>query len=407
MSYSIGLSGLRSTNEQLGVISQNIANVNTSGFKSGRAEFSAIYSGGAPGGVEVASVSSNFSRDGDVVNTGRSMDLAISGRGFFVLNNGGESSYTRAGSFIRNATNHIETSSGARLQGYPVDASGALLSGVISDLQVGTGTLPAKASSNVNFAANLKSDSSVPVTAFDPANIQPDMYNYSQSGIVHDSLGSEHILSHYFVKKAPDATATPAIGENEWDVHYFVDDVPAAGTPVQAMKFDTSGKLIAPTTSVNITHPLTTADSLAISINLNEMSQNAASFSLNRNETNGYSAGELKTIRIDDDGSLYGVYTNGQDKLQGKVVLADFANPNGLRQGDNTTWSQSYASGTAMVGLPSSGTLGSLTSGAYEGSNVELTGELVSLMTAQRNYQANAKTITAAEQMTKVLFNSF
>lgn len=437
MSYSIGLSGLRSTNEQLGVISQNIANVNTTGFKSGRAEFSAIYSGGAPGGVEVASVSSNFSRDGDVVNTGRSMDLAISGHGFFVLNNGGETAYTRAGSFTRDATNHIVASSGARLQGYPVDASGALLGGVVSDLQVGTGSLPAKASTNINFAANLKSDSAVPATAFDANNIQPDMYNYSQSGIVHDSLGSEHVLSQYFVKKAPGpaepakpavaeviadpkakppvigvpaqpaVAAKPEVGENEWDVHYFIDDVPAGDTPVQALAFDTSGKLTAPTTSVNISHPLTTADNLNITINLHEMSQNAASFSLNRNETDGYSAGELKTIRIDDDGSLYGVYTNGQDKLQGKVVLADFANPNGLRQGDNTTWSQSYASGTAMIGLPSSGTLGSLTSGAYEGSNVELTGELVSLMTAQRNYQANAKTITAAEQMTKVLFNSF
>lgn len=407
MSYSIGLSGLRSTNEQLGVISQNIANVNTSGFKSGRAEFSAIYSGGAPGGVEVASVSSNFSRDGDVINTGRSMDLAISGRGFFVLNNGGETSYTRAGSFKRGPTNYIETSNGARLQGYPVDASGALLSGVVADLKVGTGTLPAKASSNINFAANLKSDSAVPATAFDPKNIKPDMYNYSQSGVVYDSLGSEHVLSQYFVKKAPDPKATPPVGENEWDVHYFIDGAPVKGTPVQALKFDSTGKLTAPTTAVNISFPLTTADDLNITISLKDMSQNAASFSLNRNETDGYSAGELKKMRIDDDGSLYGVYTNGQDKLQGKVVLADFANPNGLRQGDNTTWSQSYASGTAMIGLPSSGTLGSLTSGAYEGSNVELTGELVSLMTAQRNYQANAKTITAAEQMTKVLFNSF
>jgi len=401
MSYSIGLSGLRSTNEQLNVISQNIANVNTAGFKAGRAEFSAVYSGGAPGGVEVAAVSSNFDRDGDVVNTGRSMDLAISGRGFFVLNNGGETAYTRAGSFIRNANNFIETSGGARLQGYPVDANGALLSGVISDLKVGTGTLPAKASESVEFAANLKADAPVPaVTPFDPTNIQPDMYNYSQSGKVFDSLGSEHVLTQYFVKSAAPAT-------NEWTAHYFIDGKPAGTTAQQTLTFDTSGKITSPTGSVTVSQAITSADPLSIKISMTNMSQNAASFSLSRNETDGYGAGELKTIRVDDDGSLYGVYTNGQDKLQGKVILADFANPNGLRQGDNTTWSQSFASGAPNVGVPGSGTLGSLTSGAYEGSNVDLTGELVSLMTAQRNYQANSKTISAAEKMTQVLFNAF
>jgi flagellar hook protein FlgE len=399
MSYSIGLSGLRSTNEQLNVISQNIANVNTAGFKSGRAEFSAVYSGGSAGGVEVAAISSNFDRDGDVVNTGRSMDLAISGRGFFVLNNGGETAYTRAGSFVRNASNYIETSSGARLQGYPVDANGALLSGVISDLKVGTGTLPAKASSSVEFAANLKADAPAPAIAFDPANIKPDMYNYSQSGKVFDSLGSEHVLTQYFVKSN---TAS-----NEWSAHYFIDGKQADTTATQTLNFDTSGKLISPINAVELSKVITGAEPLNIKMSMTNMSQNAASFSLSRNETNGYGAGDLKTIRIDDDGSLYGVYTNGQDKLQGKVILADFANPNGLRQGDNTTWGQSFASGAPNVGLPSSGTLGSLTSGAYEGSNVDLTGELVSLMTAQRNYQANSKTISAAEKMTQVLFNAF
>nr|WP_075496702.1 flagellar hook protein FlgE [Moritella viscosa]SHN97878.1 Flagellar hook protein [Moritella viscosa] len=400
MSYSIGLSGLRSTNEQLDVISQNIANVNTAGFKSGRAEFSAVYSGGSAGGVEVAAVSSNFDRDGDVVNTGRSMDLAISGRGFFVLNNGGETSYTRAGSFVRNASNYIENSGGARLQGYPVDANGALLSGVVSDLKVGTGTLPVKASSNVEFAANLKADASAPTTAFDPANIQPDMYNYSQSGKVYDSLGTEHVLTQYFVKSAGPAT-------NEWTAHYFIDGEQAGTTATKTLNFDTSGKMISPINAVELSKVIRGAEPLNIKMSMTNMSQNAASFSLSRNETNGYGAGDLKTIRIDDDGSLYGVYTNGQDKLQGKVILADFANPNGLRQGDNTAWSQSFASGAPNIGLPSSGTLGALTSGAYEGSNVDLTGELVSLMTAQRNYQANSKTISAAEKMTQVLFNAF
>ncbi len=398
MSYSIGLSGLRATNEQLGVISQNIANVNTAGFKSGRAEFSAIYSGGAPGGVEVGSVSSNFERNGDVVNTGRSMDLAISGRGFFVLENNGETAYTRAGTFNRDAQNFIVTNSGANLQGYPVDANGVLLGGVVQNLQVATGNLPANASSMVNFAANLKADASVPTNApFDPANIQADMYNYSQSGTVFDSLGSEHVLTQYFVK-----TQTA----NEWQAHYFMDGNPVGPSP-QTLNFDTSGNLTAPTTAINLAYTPPGSAPLSVDLNIADMSQNAAAFSLSKNETDGYGAGELKNIRIDDDGSLYGVYTNGLDRLQGKVVLADFNNPDGLRKGNNTTWSQSYASGSPMVGMPDSGTLGVLTAGAYEGSNVDLTGELVNLMTAQRNYQANAKTISAAEQMTKVLFSSF
>ena len=404
MSFSIGLSGLRSTNEQLNVISQNIANVDTAGFKSGRAEFSAIYSGGLPGGVEVADVSSNFDRDGDVINTGRSMDMAISGRGFFVLNNNGETAYTRAGTFNRDASNYIVANDGSKLQGYPVDSSGALLDGVVTDLQVATGTLAASESTTVNFAANLKADSAVPVTAFDTTAITPDMYNYSQSSTVYDSLGTEHVLTQYFVK---DGATT-----NSWDAYYFVDGTdlnPTTTTPAHTMLFNSDGSIDTTTAGpINFTHTLTNgADNLNINISLNDMSQNSADFSLSRNETDGYGAGELKNIRVDDDGSLYGVYTNGQDKLQGKVILADFANPDGLRQGDNTSWSQSFASGAPMLGVPDSGTLGSLSSGAYEGSNVDLTGELVNLMTAQRNYQANAKTISAAEQMTQVLFSSF
>ena len=396
MSFSIGLSGLRSTNEQLNVISQNIANVNTAGFKAGRADFSAIYSGGQPGGVEVGSVSSNFQRNGDVVSTGRSTDLAISGRGFFILNNDGETSYTRAGTFLRDAHNYLTTSNGSRLQGYPVDANGVLLGGMVKDLQVATGNLPAKASSLVNFAANLKADAPVLATAFDATNIQPDMYNYSQSGKVFDSLGAEHVLTQYFVK-----SSTPT----EWQAHYFIDGK-NTGTP-QTLTFDSSGKLTS-TTSFDLTSTTSNgSDSLKVALNIADMSQNAANFSMSKNETDGYTAGELKTIRISDDGSVFGVYTNGMDRLQGKVVLADFNNPNGLRQGNNTTWSQSFGSGAPMIGDPGSGTLGSLTAGAYEGSNVELTGELVNLMTAQRNYQANAKTIAAAEKMTKVLFNSF
>ena len=395
MSYSIGLSGLRATNEQLGVISHNIANVNTAGFKTGRAEFSAVYGGGQPGGVEVSAVTQNFERDGDVVNTGRSLDLAISGSGFFVLDDNGQTAYTRAGTFNRDSDNYITTNSGARLQGYMVNDSGQLLNGVVSDLRVVSGNLPATASTSVEFAANLKADSDVKpaLPAFDINN--PDTYNYSQSGTVYDSLGTEHTLSQYFVKT----------GTNAWTVHYYMDGNDL-GTPAN-LTFNSDGTLNTPAAAINLTYaPTNGSDPLALSLDVQNMSQNAADFSLTRNESNGYGAGELSGVRIEEDGSMYAVFTNGQDQLQGRVIMADFANPDGLRKGDDTAWYQSFGSGDPVVGTAGTGTLGTLTSGAYEGSNVELTGELVNLMTAQRNYQANAKSISTADQMTQVLFNA-
>ena len=352
MSYSIGLSGLRSTNQQLGVISQNIANVNTAGFKSSRAEFSSVYSGGAPGGVEVAAVSSNFDRNGDVVSTGRTLDLAISGRGFFVLNNNGETAYTRAGTFKTDAQNFITTNNGSRLQGFPVDSNGVLLSGVVSDLKVTSGTLAAKASTQVDFAANLKADATVPTMPFTAAgavitsttDIKPEMYNYSQSGTVYDSLGSEHVLTQYFVK---DTTS------NQWQGHYFIDGQ-SAGAP-QTITFDSKGKLTS-APSVTLTAAVTGGgDNLSIALDMSNMSQNAGNFSLSKNETDGYQAGELKSMRIANDGSVFGVFTNGIDQLQGKLVLADFNNPDGLRKGDNTTWTQSFSSGSPIIGEAETG----------------------------------------------------
>ncbi|AEY02556.1 flagellar hook protein FlgE [Oceanimonas sp. GK1] len=395
MSMSIGLSGLRATSQSLGVISHNIANVSTAGFKSARAEFAAVYGGGQPGGVEVNNVSQNFERDGDVVNTGRALDLAISGNGFFMTSLNGQTAFTRAGTFNRDADNYIVSGNGMRLQGYMTNEAGQLQQGVIEDLQVDGAGLPAQASTNLAFTANLKADAQTidpAVTPFDPADA--GSYNFSQSIEVFDSLGTRHVLTQYFVKTA----------DNSWQVHRQMDGA-AMGAP-QTMTFDTAGKLTSATT-VNLTHPLAAADPLNITLNLAGSTQYAGEFSVSRNQPDGYTAGELAGLRFESNGDMYAVFTNGQDQLKGKVVMADFANPNGLRQGDNTSWYQSFASGAPVLGEPGTGTLGSLTAGAYEGSNVELTGELVNLMTAQRNYQANSKSISAADKMTQVLFNSF
>lgn len=397
MSFSIGLSGLRAVNQELSVISNNVANASTAGFKSSRAEFAAIYGGGQAGGVEMNNVSQNFDRNGDVTRTGRGLDLAISGSGFFVLkDSNGQTSYTRAGMFQRDASNYLTTASGTRLQGYTTNEAGELQSGVVGDIQVKAGSLPAKPSDSLEFVANLKADASIidqTAHPFDPA--KSDSFSYSQSSKVYDSLGVEHTLTQYFVKT----------GDNTWQVNYAFNGT-QTGTPV-TMVFNTNGTLKTPTTAPVLSLAPAGAEPIALKADLARVSQYASDFNATRNQSNGYAAGDLTGVRVDADGGVYATFTNGQSLLQGQVVMANFTNPNGLVQANNTTWQQSFSSGQPVLGAPGTGTLGTLTAGAYEASNVDLTGELVSLMTSQRNYQANAKTISSADKMTQVLFNSF
>ncbi|QWL59965.1 lateral flagellar hook protein FlgEL [Aeromonas jandaei] len=399
MSFSIGLSGLRAVNQELSVISNNVANASTAGFKSSRAEFAAIYGGGQAGGVEMNNVSQNFDRNGDVMRTGRGLDLAISGSGFFVLkDSNGQTSYTRAGMFQRDPNNYLTTANGTRLQGYTTNDAGELQSGVIGDIQVKAGSLPAKASDKLEFVANLKADASVidtkPPYDFDPK--KSETFSYSQSSKVYDSLGVEHTVTQYFVKTAP----------NEWAVHYtFNGD--KTGLPPTTLTFDKGGTLAKSTAMpiLDLTPP--GANQIKLTVDISKVSQYASDFNATRNQSNGYTAGDLTGVRVDADGGVFATFTNGQSLMQGQVVMANFANPNGLLQTNNTTWQQSFSSGQPVLGAPGTGTMGQLTAGAYESSNVDLTGELVSLMTSQRNYQANAKTISSADKMTQVLFNSF
>ena len=392
MSFSIGLSGLRAVTEELDVISQNIANVNTAGYKSSRAEFAALYGGDKPSGVEVNNVSQNFERDGNVVSSGRTLDLAISGSGFFQLKDNGQNVYTRAGLFQKNSDNYIVNAAGLKLQGYAVDNQNKLLPGAVTDLQVSSASIPAKASTKVDYVGNLKADASIIAVAFNPADATT--YNYSQSGSIYDSLGVEHTLTQYFTKT----------GTNAWTANYYVD---GAAVQTQALTFNTDGTLATPATAVSLSLTPAGANAMTVALNISDMSQYASDFSVTRNQSDGYTAGDMTGVQIESDGSLMAVYSNGQTLLQGQVVMANFANPTGLRQGDNTTWYQTFSSGQATIGAPGSGNLGTLSSGSYEGSNVDLSTELVNLMTSQRNYQANAKTISTTDKMTQVLFNSF
>jgi flagellar hook protein FlgE len=399
--YSIGLSGLQASSEDLDAISQNISNSSTAGYKSIDTSFSASYSGSTASGVSVAGTTQSFDEEGDLVSTDSSLDVAISGTGFFILDNGdGSYAYTRAGSFSMDSNYNIVASNGMNLEGYGVDDDGNIISGILTNLSVDS-SIPAEATSTITQTANLNADATTIATTstFDPDD--GTTYNYSVTSSVYDSQGSTHTLSEYFVKT----------DDNTWSVYYTLDGNTVTdstgATQVDTLTFDSDGALTSPTSALSVSATLTTGvDTLSISIPVTDITQYATSFS-STTDADGYAAGNYSSVSIDDDGSIYATYDNGETVLQGQIALASFVNPNGLDAADGTVWYATSASGAATIGIAGSGSLGTLTSGSYENSNVDVSSELVDLMTAQQVYQANAKVLSAADDLASVLFNTF
>ncbi|WP_273021459.1 flagellar hook protein FlgE [Rheinheimera sp.] len=394
--FNIGLSGLKTTQKALEVTSHNIANSGTAGFKSGSAEFAAVYNGGQRGGVDVSDIKENFSREGGVVSTGSALDLAITGKGFFVVSENGRMAYTQAGRFELDKDQNIINSSGNRLQGYGIDAQGNLVPGVLTDLKIEAANIPAEASTEVAFSLNLSSASDVlPAAGFDPA--VGSSYNYSQSSEIFDSLGNSHTLTQYFIHTGP----------NTWETRYFVDGADLA-TP-STLTFDPSGQLLTPATPSTVAlsyTPTTGAAVMNFGVNLTNSTQFGSGFNIYENDADGYTAGEFAGVAIAETGEVFATFTNGETKLQGQVVLANFANVNGLETGNKTVWYATNESGAALYGTPDAGSFGALLSGAYVGSNVDISEQLVDLMAFQQNYQANAKTISSADEMMQILFSA-
>ncbi|MEX3020570.1 flagellar hook protein FlgE [Kluyvera sp. STS39-E] len=395
MSFSIATSGLNAVTEQLNAISNNIANSGTVGFKSGRAQFSALYAESQPLGVGVTGVTQSITKGGSITSTGTALDLAINGNGFFMVrDSAGTTAYTRAGYFGTDSNGNLVNDQGMYLQGYPVDANGTLQVGSIGNLSISSGSIPAKATESIDFTANLDARAETPATSpFDPKD--NTSYNNSYTTQIYDSLGREHTLNQYFVKT----------GDNSWEVHYYMDDAEVPGS-TQALTFNTQGILTAPTGSVSLNAAIPGADAMTIDLTYNGTTQYGSEFSVSKNKGDGYASGERTGQAIDEDGSVYATFSNGERLLQGQLVLANFTNPNGLQSQDGTTWAQTASSGTPLTGAPGSGLLGSIVSGALESSNVDLTSELVGLMTAQRNYQANTKVISTNDSMMNALFQA-
>ncbi|MRT54967.1 flagellar basal body protein FlaE [Enterobacteriaceae bacterium RIT693] len=396
MSFSIATSGLNAITEQLNAISNNIANSGTVGFKSGRAEFAALYAQSQPLGVGVTGITQSITRGGAINATGNGLDLAISGNGFFVVrDSAGTTAYTRAGYFGTDSNGNLINSSGMNLQGYPVDANGVLQVGSVGNLTISSGSIPAKPTDGLDFTANLDARAEKPVTAtFDPKD--NTSYNNTYATQVYDSLGREHTINQYFVKT----------DENTWEVYYYMDDQPLTNPASQTLTFSDQGILSAPNGAVELSIDIPGAQSLSVDLNYTGTTQYGSDFSVSKNKGNGYASGEKTGQQIDEDGSVYATFSNGERMLQGQLILANFANPNGLAAQDGTTWMQTVASGTPLTGAPGSGLLGAIKAGALEASNVDLTSELVGLMSAQRNYQANTKVISTNDSMMNALFQA-
>lgn|SRR5690554_6266492 len=418
MSFNIALTGLSAVNEKLDAVSNNIANAGTTGFKSSRAEFGSIYADSQAMGVEVLGLTQSISQGGSLVTTGRNLDLAISGGGFYINRaSNGDVSYSRAGVFGTDTNNNLVNASGQFLQGYPVDAQNNLQVGTVTNLKLQTTNIPAQATDKLDFVLNLDANQQVPAgTPFDPADI--DTYNSTYTTKVFDSQGKEHTLTQYFVKNA----------DNDWTAHYYVDGtavVDGAVPVTQALTFNANGHMTSPydyagalagnpaaLPPVVITAPLAGGvNPLSIELNyggdtIGGSTQFGSDFVVNRNDPSGYAAGEQTGLAVEKDGKVYATYSNGERMLQGQVVLANFANLDGLKNVNGTSWVETTESGQPLIGVAGTGQYGVLNAGALESSNVDLTQQLVELMEGQRNYQANTKVLSSDKEMTQVLFNA-
>jgi flagellar hook protein FlgE len=471
MSFNTSLSGLQAASIDLNVTSNNIANVATSGFKYSRAEFGDIYAvspfGNSPtaagNGVQVDNVAQQFTQ-GNFEFSDASLDLAISGQGFFVTSadeTGQERTYTRAGEFRVNSEGFIVNNGGQFLQAFPVDP----VSGNVTSTSLDTSTtinLPSttgapEATTEIDIGLNLNADSE----GLDPANFDPSdslTYTNSTSSTIVDSQGQSHILTYYFVKdyvESPGGTATnpenaaavpPVVPDlNQWQMFSYLDgekvDIAGGnaisgpgipgGTPAipgppvipavlgvqnsAQFNFNEDGSLASTspasitTNTIDLSTITSTTPSGAAPMTLtfdfanNGTTQFSSGFSVSTLNPNGFSTGRLTGIDISEEGIIRANYTNGISTPLGKIALADFPNSQGLTNVGGSAWAETTSSGTVIAGEAGTGRFGLIQSGALEASNVDLTQQLVNLITAQRNFQANARSIETSNTLTQTI----
>jgi flagellar hook protein FlgE len=407
MGFQQGLSGLNAAAKSLDAIGNNVANASTVGFKQSQVQFADVYANSLAGsgsgqigiGVSVATVAQQFTQ-GNITSTSNTLDMAISGNGFFRMDDNGTISYSRNGQFEKDESGYIIDSQGKHLTGYLTDASGAIVATTPSDIQISSADLLPQATTTVAAGLTLDSRLSAPtVTPFDPTNASS--FNNSTSTTIYDSLGGSHSASLYFVKT----------GTNAWDSYLTVDGtlVPATtpATALTAMTFSSSGVMTAPAGAVASASftPSGGGAAQTVSFDFTGTSQSGTTFGVNTMNPDGYASGHMTSFSTSADGTILGKYSNGKTRVLAQVVLANFSNAQGLQPLGNNNWAETSTSGSPLVGAPGSASLGILKTSAVEDSNVDLTAELVNMITAQRVYQANAQTIKTEDQIMQTIVN--
>ena len=407
-SFSIPLSGLDASSTALAVIANNLANLNTVGFKSQRTLFQDLFYQqiGTSGdgnplqegvGASVEGIDSNLTQ-GSVQSSGVPTDVAIQGNGFFVTNKVGETLYTRAGNFSIGSNGQLLTQDGAAVQGYPAVNGVVNPNAVLGPLTIATGTTnPPKSTANVQLAVNLASGTAISST-------------FSTSVAVFDSLGGSHVLTYNFTKT----------GANAWNYAITIPaiDVGAVGNPVSiktgALTFNGAGQLTAPAanvTAIPITGLADGANTLTFNWDVLDtngnglLTQVAGPSATSTTQQDGFSSGTLVNYLIEADGTIQGTFSNGQTSALGQIALASFTDTQGLVSNGSNEYLASLSSGQANVGGPGTGGRGTLSGGALEQSNVDIATQFAQLIVAERSYQANAKSVTTFDEVTQTAIN--
>lgn len=423
MSFQQGLSGLNSSAKALDTIGNNIANANTVGFKASTTQFADVFaaslngSGASPIGLgtKIASVTQQFTQ-GNISTTNNPLDIAINGGGFFQMDDGqGGTLYSRNGQFQLNKDGFIVNAEGLQLKGI-MAVNGVVASGspnsplrLFDPSQSLTGSPQATGTSiaGTGVQANINLDSRVGIPATSPFNYaDPTSYNQSTAVTIYDSLGNPHTQSMYFVKTAA----------NTWDVYSTVTN-PAGATPTfsnlgltGSLTFNTAGQITSAPLAVSVTPAQLgyagAVSPMSFNLSFAGSTQFGSPFAVNTLVQDGFAAGSLVGFKIGSDGTVLGNYTNGQTQVIGQAVLAAFRNPQGLQPLGNGVWAQTPETGPAILGTPgSSGQFGVFQSGGVEDANIDLTAELVNMITQQRVYQANAQSIKTMDSILQTLVN--
>jgi len=410
MSFGIALSGLNASQSDLNVTANNIANASTTGFKSSNSQFAELFSASAQGvsktqvggGVQLLQVQQQYSQ-GNINTTGNSLDLALNGSGFFVVSNKGSDQYTRAGSFAPDSNGNVVNAQGQYLQAYAPTASGSFNTTSLVNLKIPTGDSPPAASTTASMVFNLPASDKAP--AGSPfSSSDSNTYNQSTSITLYDSLGAAHTASMYFVNA----------GAGAWNAYEYIDGTAVNASPV-TLSYSSSGALTGATDPGGGTNPAaldfgsytptTGGAAMDVKFNLDSTTQYGDTFGVTAESQDGYTTGQYNGVSVSQTGVVQANYTNGQSVALGQVAVANFANQQGLQQVDNTNWVQTFTSGPAVYGQAEGAGFGTIDPGSLEQSNVDITTQLVNMISAQRAFQANAEMVSTESKITQTVIS--